>query len=90
MKLLIPDGVVIFLFQLINFQVMLDTVGPELPVCNQTGKPIELKADDHLTITSDVSKEPSAEFLPVDYCGLSEVCVGRHSTLISNINLFSN
>ncbi|OAY40245.1 pyruvate kinase 1, cytosolic isoform X1 [Manihot esculenta] len=53
--------------------VMLDTVGPELPVCNQTGKPIELKADDHLTITSDVSKEPSAEFLPVDYCGLSEI-----------------
>ncbi|KAF2289286.1 hypothetical protein GH714_034122 [Hevea brasiliensis] len=53
--------------------VMLDTIGRELPICNQTGKAIELKADDHLTITSDVSKEPSAEFLPVNYSGLSEI-----------------
>ncbi|XP_058003226.1 pyruvate kinase 1, cytosolic isoform X2 [Hevea brasiliensis] len=53
--------------------VMLDTIGRELPICNQTGKAIELKVDDHLTITSDVSKEPSAEFLPVNYSGLSEI-----------------
>ncbi|XP_050228198.1 pyruvate kinase 1, cytosolic-like [Mercurialis annua] len=53
--------------------VMVDTVGPELPIHNQTGKPIELKADDRVTITSDISKEPSAEFLPVNFTGLSQI-----------------
>lgn len=52
---------------------MLDTVGPELQVHNNTGKPIELKADDHVTITSDVTIEPSAKVLPVSYAGLSQV-----------------
>ncbi|EEF33220.1 pyruvate kinase, putative [Ricinus communis] len=53
--------------------VMVDTVGPELPICNQTVKQIELKADNRVTITSDVSKEPSAEILPVNFSGLSQI-----------------
>lgn len=52
---------------------MLDTMGAELQVCNATGNPIKLKADDHVTITPDASKIPSAEVLPVNYDGLAEV-----------------
>ena len=52
---------------------MLDTGGPELRVGNKTGNPIELKADDHVTITSDITKEPSPEVLPVSHAGLARV-----------------
>lgn len=54
---------------------MLDTVGPELQICNRNGNPIELEANNHVTITTDVTKEPSAEVLPVNYSGLAEVCL---------------
>ncbi|XP_057983105.1 pyruvate kinase 2, cytosolic-like [Malania oleifera] len=52
--------------------IMLDTVGPELQIYNKYGNPIELKADDHVTITPDATNEPSAGVLPVNYAGLSE------------------
>ncbi|XAR68431.1 Pyruvate kinase [Bertholletia excelsa] len=52
--------------------VMLDTMGPALHVQNKTGKPIMLMADTHVTITSDVTREPSAEILPVNYSGLAK------------------
>ncbi|KAJ8759966.1 hypothetical protein K2173_010822 [Erythroxylum novogranatense] len=52
--------------------VMMDTVGPELQISNPTGNPIELKADDHVIITSNVTKQPSAQVLPVNYSGLVE------------------
>lgn len=52
---------------------MLDTMGAELQVCNVTSNPIKLKADDHVTITPDASKIPSAELLPINYDGLAEV-----------------
>lgn len=52
---------------------MLDTTGPELQVCNKTGNPIDFKADSHVTVTSDLSKELSAEVLPVDYAELAKV-----------------
>lgn len=52
---------------------MLDTVGPELQVYNKTADPIELKADDIVTITPDATKEPSAEVLPISYSGLAGV-----------------
>lgn len=52
---------------------MLDTVGPELQVSNKTGKPIELNADDHVTITSDTTAQPSAKILPISYAGLARV-----------------
>ncbi|XP_077213729.1 pyruvate kinase 2, cytosolic-like [Tasmannia lanceolata] len=52
--------------------VMLDTVGPELQVCNTSGDPIELKADAQVTLTPDLSQEPSAEVLPINYAELAE------------------
>lgn len=56
---------------------MLDTLGPELLISNRTGNPVELKADSHVTISPDVTKEPTAELLPVNYAGLAEVCSAR-------------
>lgn len=52
---------------------MLDTVGPELQVCNTSGSPIELNADNHVIITPDISKVPSAEVLPINYTDLAKV-----------------
>lgn len=55
------------------YQVMLDTIGPEVQVLNQSGNPIELKADNHVTITPDLSRDPSSLILPVNYNGLATV-----------------
>lgn len=52
--------------------VMLDTVGPEILISNETGKSIELKADNLVTITPDITKEPSAQVLPINYAGLAK------------------
>lgn len=52
---------------------MLDTVGPEILISNETGKSIELKADNLVTITPDITKEPSAQVLPINYAGLAKV-----------------
>ncbi|XP_068649071.1 pyruvate kinase 1, cytosolic-like [Aristolochia californica] len=52
--------------------VMLDTVGPEIQVINKSGKPIVLKANDHITITPDLSGEPSHEVLPINYLALAK------------------
>ncbi|KAJ8618121.1 hypothetical protein MRB53_014307 [Persea americana] len=62
--------------------VMLDTVGPELQVFNKTGNPTELKADDLVTITTDISKKPSADVLPINYSGLAEVLETKGSDVI--------
>eukprot|EP00268_Persea_americana_P069723 TRINITY_DN9978_c0_g1_i1.p1 TRINITY_DN9978_c0_g1~~TRINITY_DN9978_c0_g1_i1.p1 ORF type:complete len:145 (+),score=22.18 TRINITY_DN9978_c0_g1_i1:663-1097(+) len=61
---------------------MLDTVGPELQVFNKTGNPTELKADDLVTITTDISKKPSADVLPINYSGLAEVLETKGSDVI--------
>ncbi|KAF3442516.1 hypothetical protein FNV43_RR16432 [Rhamnella rubrinervis] len=68
--------------------VMLDTVGPELQVGNKTGNPIELKADDHVTITSDITKEPSPEVLPVSHAGLARI-VKKGDTIFLGQYLFT-
>ncbi|PIA48156.1 hypothetical protein AQUCO_01400620v1 [Aquilegia coerulea] len=68
--------------------VMLDTQGPELQVHNKTGRPIELKVDDHVTITPDISIEPSSEVLPVYYTGLSEA-VKKGDTIFLGQYLFT-
>ncbi|XP_021744522.1 pyruvate kinase 1, cytosolic-like [Chenopodium quinoa] len=52
--------------------VMLDTVGPEILVSNKTGNPVELKADNFVTITPDTTKEPSSEVLPINYVGFAK------------------
>ncbi|KAJ8449791.1 hypothetical protein Cgig2_001447 [Carnegiea gigantea] len=62
--------------------VMLDTVGPELHISNESGNPIELKADDLVTITPDTTKQTSAQVLPIKYDGLAkEVKAGETAFL---------
>lgn len=53
---------------------MLDTVGPEILISNKSGHPIELKADSLVTITPDITKEPSSDILPINYAGFAKVC----------------
>lgn len=52
---------------------MLDTVGPELQVCNTSGEPIELKSGNNVTLTPDGSRVPSAEVLPINISDLAKV-----------------
>lgn len=61
---------------------MLDTMGPALQVCNKSGNPIELMAGNHVTITPDVTREPSAEILPVNYSGLANVSFQFHPLML--------
>ncbi|XP_031499359.1 pyruvate kinase 2, cytosolic-like isoform X1 [Nymphaea colorata] len=70
------------------YSVMLDTLGPEIQVHNKTGNPIDLKADDHVILTPDLSKEPSAMVLPVSYAGLAEV-VKKGDTIFIGQYLFT-
>lgn len=68
--------------------VMLDTKGPELQVHNKTGNPIELKVDQRVTITTDVTKEPSSDIIPVEYSGLAET-VKKGDTIFLGQYLFT-
>ncbi|XP_057507000.1 pyruvate kinase 2, cytosolic-like isoform X2 [Actinidia eriantha] len=68
--------------------VMLDTMGPALQVHNKSGNPIELMADNHVTITTDVTREPSAEVLPVNYSGLAKA-VKKGDTIFVGQYLFT-
>lgn len=55
------------------FQVMLDTVGPELQVVNKTDHPISLKADTSVVLTPNQEKEATPNLLPINFSGLSQV-----------------
>lgn len=55
------------------FQVMLDSVGPELQVVNKTENDITLEADDKVILTPDEGQEASSEVLPINFAGLSKV-----------------
>ncbi|XP_008786531.2 pyruvate kinase 1, cytosolic-like [Phoenix dactylifera] len=68
--------------------VMLDTVGPELQVCNTSGNPIELNADNHVIITPNLSKVPSAEILPINYTDLAKA-VKKGDTIFVGQYLFT-
>ncbi|CAA6660329.1 unnamed protein product [Spirodela intermedia] len=68
--------------------VMLDTVGPELQVFNTNGSPIELKNDDRVTITPDISKVPSSGILPVNYAELAKA-VKKGDTIFVGQYLFT-
>ncbi|RCV37857.1 hypothetical protein SEVIR_8G098500v4 [Setaria viridis] len=68
--------------------VMLDTLGPEIQVNNSTGGPIEMKAGNHVTITPDVSKAPSAEILPIKFADLAKA-VKKGDTLFMGQYLFT-
>lgn len=54
---------------------MLDTVGPELQVVNKTENPISLQADTLVVLTPDQDKAATPNLLPVNFSGLSKVCV---------------
>lgn len=68
--------------------VMLDTLGPEIQVHNSTGEPIELKAGNHVIITPDLSKPPSAEILPIKFGDLAKA-VKKGDTLFMGQYLFT-
>ncbi|KAL6998144.1 pyruvate kinase [Sarracenia purpurea var. burkii] len=52
--------------------VMLDTVGPELQVINNTEKCISLHEDGIVVLTPDQGQEASSEVLPINFSGLSK------------------
>lgn len=62
-----------FFFFWFLFQVMLDTVGPELQVVNKTEHPISLQADTSVVLTPDQAKEATSNLLPINFTGLSKV-----------------
>lgn len=57
----------------IVFQVMLDTVGPELQVANKSEKAISLQADATVILTPDQGQEATSDVLPINFSGLSKV-----------------
>lgn len=57
------------------FQVMLDTVGPELQVVNKTEHPISLQADSLVVLTPDQDKEATSNLLPINFSGLSKASI---------------
>lgn len=58
---------------LLNFQVMLDTVGPELQVVNSVEKSISLKQDDTVILTPFRGQDATPELLPINFDGLAKV-----------------
>ncbi|CAM6102215.1 unnamed protein product [Calypogeia fissa] len=52
--------------------VMFDTVGPELQIINKGERTIVLEADGFVTLTPDLSKGPSSEFLPINWPQLAD------------------
>lgn len=58
---------------LFSFQVMLDTVGPELQVINKTEKSISLQEDAIVVLTPNQDLEATSELLPINFTGLSKV-----------------
>lgn len=74
----------VFVFFL-PFQVMLDTVGPELQVVNKSEKAITLKADENVILTPDQGQEASSKVLPINFAGLSKVHMPKPYYLSYNI-----
>lgn len=68
--------------------VMLDTMGPEIQICNKNEKSIELTAGDCVTVTPDLSKAPSAEVLPINYSELA-LAVNMGDTIFVGQYLFT-
>lgn len=71
---------------ILMFQVMLDTVGPELQVVNKSEKSISLQADGVVVLTPNQEQEASSELLPINFNGLAKVW--RCSILASHCIVF--
>ncbi|XP_042499810.1 pyruvate kinase 1, cytosolic-like [Macadamia integrifolia] len=52
--------------------VMLDTVGPELQVVNNSEHSISLQENGYVVLTPDQNKEATSELLPINFSGLSK------------------
>jgi len=65
----------------VPFQVVLDTMGPELQIVNNTDQPITLEADTLVVLTPDQNKEASSNLLPINFSGISKVSVPFPCTL---------
>jgi pyruvate kinase len=52
---------------------MFDTLGPELQIVNKGERPIALEAGGFVILTPDLSKEPSASVLPINWPQLADV-----------------
>ncbi|XP_042491929.1 pyruvate kinase 1, cytosolic-like [Macadamia integrifolia] len=51
---------------------MLDTVGPELQVVNNSEHSISLQENGYVVLTPDQNKEATSELLPINFSGLSK------------------
>jgi pyruvate kinase len=65
--------------------IMLDSIGPELKILNESSESIELKEGSTVVLTPDKSKVASPDFLPINYSDLSyhvksgdEIFVGQY------------
>jgi pyruvate kinase len=56
------------------YQVMLDTVGPELQVVNKNETPISLEENGTVVLTPHRGQEASSSLLPINFSGLAKVC----------------
>ncbi|XP_026400555.1 pyruvate kinase 2, cytosolic-like [Papaver somniferum] len=70
------------------FQVMLDTIGPELQVLNKSEKSIALKAESSVVLTPDQDKEATSDVLPINYDGLAKA-VKKGDTIFLGQYLFT-
>ncbi|KAL0316148.1 UNVERIFIED_CONTAM: Pyruvate kinase, cytosolic [Sesamum radiatum] len=68
--------------------VMLDTVGAELRVVNESEKAITLKADEKVVLTPDQGQEASSEILPINFAGLAKA-VKKGDTIFVGQYLFT-
>ena len=74
------------IFLLLDFQVMLDTVGPELQVVNTVEKSISLQADDTVILTPFKGQDATPELLPINFDGLAKVLILTSLSLITKLH----
>ncbi|PSR98485.1 Pyruvate kinase [Actinidia chinensis var. chinensis] len=68
--------------------IMLDTVGPELQVVNNSEKPISLQEEGIVVLTPDQGQEASSDVLPINFPGLSKA-VKKGDTIFVGQYLFT-
>ncbi|GFZ02461.1 pyruvate kinase family protein [Actinidia rufa] len=68
--------------------IMLDTVGPELQVVNNSEKPISLQEEGIVVLTPDQGQEASSDVLPINFSGLSKA-VKKGDTIFVGQYLFT-
>jgi pyruvate kinase len=64
------------------YQVMLDTVGPELQVVNKSETPISLEENGTVVLTPHRGQDASSSLLPINFSGLAKVSTRAHAVLL--------